>query len=53
MLSGGSQEEGPATTAPTDWDVLKDGYIMKSGSSMLDWEEEGEGERDSSSLEDS
>ena len=49
-------EQGPAAASTTDWDVLKNGYIMKraaAGSSMLDWEEEeeGEGERDSGSLE--
>ena len=54
MLSGhghGELKQGPAATTTPDWDVLKNGYIMKraaAGSSMLDWEEEeeGEGERD-------
>ena len=62
MLCGGGHgelEQGPAATTTPDWDILKDGYIMKraaAGSSLLDWEEEEEeeeGERDSSSLEDS
>ena len=38
------------------WDVLKDGYITKNtaaSSAMLDWEENRDGERDSSCLEDS
>ena len=51
VLSRSSREQGPAATTAPNWDVLKDGYIMKSraaGSSMLDWEE---GEGGSSSLE--
>ena len=62
MLCGGGHgelEQGPAATTTPDWDILKDGYIMKraaAGSSLLnreEEEEEEEGERDSSSLEDS
>ena len=45
-----SERDDSIPLEPANWDVLKDGY-MKRSSSMLDWEEEGEG--DSSSLGDS
>ena len=68
MLCGGGRygelEQEPAAASTTDWDVLKDGYVMKEQQLVhLRWtgrrrtweeeEEEGEEERDSSSLEDS
>ena len=59
MLCGGGHgelEQGSAATTAPDWDILKDGYIMKRaavGLSMLDWEEEEEeeeGERETPAL---
>ena len=45
-----SERDDSIPLEPADWDVLKDGY-MKRSASILDWEEEGEG--DASSLGDS
>ena len=45
-----SERDDSIPLEPANWDVLKDSY-MKRSASMLDWEEEGEG--DSSSLGDS